>query len=473
MENSKMLLNVLKRNFLKKQLNYIPVKPSVSKFGYLLLALSLLIVAGCNEEDFVSDTNSQAEGRGAVGSTFVGSVYAMSNKLDENTIVAYGRNEDGTLSLIGEFPTGGIGGDFDGPEGLDPLISAYSLTKTQDNQYLLAANAGSNSITAFKINGDYSLTVSDIIGTNGTGPNSIAVRDRIVYVSNIDEDGNFNGEPDQEGSLTGFVLNRSGRFLPISRSNRSLGNRPSAVQFSPDGNFLVVASINAGSSTLASGSTDEIVVYAVNRGGILSDWPVSAATSTLPDNAEGRNLPSAIGFQIVGDNYVVVTEAREFQPNGTPPAFPLLQTGSVSTWQIQSDGSLTPINLDVLSGDGSSQGRTACWLDFSNDGSYFWVSNAIEAGLAAYSFNSGQIELINATAAQGTGAGDTTDPGSAFATTDGWIDLWVSDDGKYLYQLFGLDGTIGVFEINGSSLSFVEEVSGDLPVENTQGIVAI
>ncbi len=457
--------------FSGKGLSLKTVKSKTTRYGFLMLALAAML-AGCDDKEFQDEVGSDDA---VFGSTrrFVGSVYAMTNKLDGNTVVAYGRNEDGTLTLIGEYPTGGVGGDFDGPEGLDPLISAYALTKTEDNNYVLAANAGSNSITAFKVNADFSLTLSDVVATNGTGPNSIAIHDRFVYVSNIDEDGNFNGEPDQEGSLDGFVLNRSGRFLPIPRSSRSLKNRPAAVQFSPDGNFLVVSSINAGSSALESGSTDEIVVYAMTRRGLLSNEPVSAATSTLPDNAEGRNLPSAIGFQIVGDNYLVVTEAREFQPNGAPPAFGQLQTGSVSTWKIERDGALTPINLDVLSGDASNPGRTACWLDFSADGSYFWVSNAIEAGLAAFSFNNGQIELLDATASQGTGAGDTTDPGTAFATTDGWIDLWVSDDGKYLYQLFGLDGSIGVYEINGSGLNFVEEVSGDLPEQDTQGIVAI
>ena len=130
-------------------------------------------------------------------------------------------------------------------------------------------------------------------------------------------------------------------------------------------------------------------------------------------NAEGRNLPSAIGFQIVGDNVVVVTEAREFRPDGTPPVFPGLQDGSVSTWRLGTDGSLSAINLDVASGENNT-GRTACWLDFSDENTLF-VSNAIEAGLASFSFNDGEIELINQVAAQATGAtGNTTDGASAF-----------------------------------------------------------
>ena len=418
----------------------------------------------------------------------VGAVYAMSNGEGQvagnvqgpNSIIAYGQAEDGTLSMIGSFLTGGNGGDFDGGEGLDPLISAYAITKTNDNRFVLAVNAGSNTVTSMSVNDDYTLSINNTQPTGDIGPNSVAYVptnragiNGIVYVSNITRPEFLaQGEPAQQGSITGFWLLDSGQLVPIANSTRDLLNRPSAVQFSADGDFVVVASINSGSSALASNDENEVVVYTVNADGTLSDQPVSGATSTLRGNTEGRNLPSAIGFQIVGDNYLVVTEAREFRPDGTPPVFPGLQDGSVSTWQIETDGALTPINMDVASGENNT-GRTACWLDFSDENTFF-VSNAIEAGLASYSFDNGEIELLNQVAAQGTGAtGNTTDGASAFATTDGWIDLWISDDGRYLYQCYGLTGEVGVYEINGSELTLIQEVGGDLPTNNVQGIVSV
>lgn len=439
----------------------------------------LLTVAACNDDDLIIDQPDP---------DFVGAVYAMTNGSGQvagsvqgaNTIVGYGRNANGSLEPIGTFPTGGDGGDFDGGEGLDPLISAYALTKTVDNNFLLAVNAGSNTVSAFQVGQDYGLTATATVETNGVGPNSIAHLpsnqqgvNGLVYVSNITRpEFATAGEPAQQGSLMGYWLLDDGTLSPIDGAWRGLANRPSAVQFSPDGSYLVVSSINAGSSALATNDQNEIVVYTVNADGTLSADPTAGTTSTLRDNTDNRNLPSAIGFQIVGDNYVVVTEAREFQADGTPPAFPALQDGSVSTWQITAGGGLRAINLDVASGENNT-GRTACWLDFTNDGNTFFVSNAIEAGLAAYSFNNGQIELLDKTAAQGTGAtGNTTDPQLAFSTTEGWIDLWISDDGRNLYQLHGLGGTIGVYEINGSQLNFVENQQGQLPQSNVQGIVA-
>ncbi|MEM7205929.1 MAG: hypothetical protein AAF628_37085 [Planctomycetota bacterium] len=306
------------------------------------------------------------DGRPASRAT-TGGVFAMTNEFGGNRIAAYRRAADGMLSLVGLFPTGGDGAAFDGGEGLDPLISAYSLVLTEERggaRYMLAVNAGSNTITSLRVNADMSLTVVDEAPTNGVGPNSIAYRDDLVYVTNIDADGVFAGEPDQEGNMTGFRLGRGGQLQPLRNSTRALENRPSAVQFSPDGDLLVVASINAGSAALASGSTDELVVYRVRGNGRPSRAPVGAGTSTLPFNRERRNLPSAIGFEIVRDqgvDFVVVTEAREFQFDGAPPTLPRLQTGSVSTFELTGSGALVPVQLDVLAGDDLFDGeRTAC-----------------------------------------------------------------------------------------------------------------
>ena len=183
-------------------------------------------------------------------SPIVGGVYAMSNDFAGNTVVAYARRDNGMIEMLGEYATGGLGAAFDGGEGLDPLISAYALTITDDNQFILATNAGSNTISAFVVNPDMTLTLTSTVGTGGVGPNSITHREGLVYVSNIDADGVFTGEPDQEGSIMGFRLSDTGELTRIPGSRRVLRSRPSAVELSPDGRFLVIASINAGSVRL-------------------------------------------------------------------------------------------------------------------------------------------------------------------------------------------------------------------------------
>ena len=450
-----------------------------NKFIKGALAASLICSASAQVSFFQLqlDVINRFAGFSEGQSEFEGGVYAMANGEDRNSVVAYGRNADGTLELIGSFATGGRGAAFDGGEGLDPLISAYALEITPDKKHLLAVNAGSSTITAFKINADFSLTRTSEAFTFGVGPNSLAVGQRDIFVSNIDADGVFAGEPDQEGSLLGFRITRGGRLVANFSNYRLLGNRPSAVRTSPDGRNLLVTSINAGSSALASGSNDELVMFGLRRG-VLSSSAVATATSTEVNNPEGRNLPSAIGFEVVregGRQFAVVTEAREFRPDGAPPAFPALQTGSVSTWEIVRGRSLEPVQLDVIPDNRSiTDGeRTACWLAFSDDQEYFWVSNALDASLSTYSFDAGEIAVSEEIAAQGIGA-ESPDPAVAFGETQGWIDLDTSADGKYLYQLYGLSGTIGVFEVGANgSLELVEEVEGTLPETNTQGIVAL
>jgi len=405
-----------------------------------------------------------------------GGVFVMSNILEGNTIVGYSRAADGTLSRTGEFATGGLGGDFDGPEGLDPLISAYAIINTPDNEYLMAVNAGSDTVSVMRVNDDMTLELVDTESTAGVGPNSIAYNNGIVYVTNIDADGEFEGEPDQEGSIYGYTF-ENGDLTPIGGSRRDLKNRPAAVRFTPDGNYLLVTSINAGSAALASNDQDALVVFGIDSDGEPSEYPLDGITSTLRGNAEGRNLPSAIGFEVVNRSngtFAIVTEAREFRSEGEPPIFPGLQTGSVSTFRIDEGGSLSAGQLDLLAGQSATVGqRTACWIVMSPDGEYFWVSNALDSSISTYRFtdSSGNVELVEEVAAFGAQP-TSSDPATAFATTDGWIDLDISDDGNYIYQLFGLSGAVGVYQVNGGSLTLVDTVTGDLPEQNTQGIIA-
>jgi len=99
----------------------------------------------------------------------------------------------------------------------------------------------------------------------------------------------------------------------VSRSLRELNNRPAAVRFSPDGGTLLVTSINSGSNQLASADQDSIVAFTIDANGLPSENITGGATSTFQGNAENRNLPSAIGFEVTdrsNGTFAIVTEAR-------------------------------------------------------------------------------------------------------------------------------------------------------------------
>jgi 6-phosphogluconolactonase (cycloisomerase 2 family) len=377
---------------------------------------------------------------------------------------------------------------------LDPLISADSVIATDDNRFLLTVNAGSDTITSFAINSDFSLTKTSTISSGGIGPNSLAYSNGRVFVSNIDRDGlalgvagTTRGEPNDEGNVTGFSINNNGILTPLPNSTFSLDNRPADVGFSADGSKLIVSSITAGSAALpGENAANSISVLGLGDDGSVTGL-LGAATGTQVGNEAGRNLASAIDFDttvINGNEFVVVTEAREFNSEGAPPALPALQSGSVSVYQLNDDGSLTTTTDDFATGDATAipfadgNQLTACWIDFGADGTTFYVSNAITSSISSFELlEDGTLELIDVTAAEGISGfanGATTGP-EVFGTTDGFIDLDVSDDGEFLYQLEGLSGNIGVYsvDIDDASLTLLQEVSGFLPSIDTQGIVSV
>ncbi len=327
----------------------------VGKTAVALSAAASALLGACGGSDDDDPVLSAAG--------FSGAVYAGTNRVSGNSIVAFGRNPDGTLTPIADYQTGGLGGIFDGTtDGLDPLISEDTIVAV-DNRYVLAVNAGSNTIASLRINSDFSLSLIGTAPSGGVGPNSIACRNGLVYVANTDSDGVFTGPPDHRGNITGLRLDLgTGQLTPIANSTRELDNRPSDIEFSPNGAHLIVSSVNAGSTALPGSGGSELVVYGVQADGSLTSAPQSSASSTLRGNTAGRNLPTAIGFEAVevgGRTFVIVGEAREFFVSGAPAMLPMFQTASVSSWELNANGSLTARSQDVLTGPSLTTGPAA------------------------------------------------------------------------------------------------------------------
>ena len=91
-----------------------------------------------------------------------GAVFTMTNPTGAlNAVIMFDRDAHGVLTQVAgsPFPTGGNGGlSLSGPP--DPLMSQGSLMLTKDGKWLLALNAGSNSISVFKVGND-KLTLVD------------------------------------------------------------------------------------------------------------------------------------------------------------------------------------------------------------------------------------------------------------------------------------------------------------------------
>ena len=122
----------------------------------------------------------------------------MSNAAAGNAVLTFFRLPDGRLVPAGSTPTGGHGsGSGLGNQG--------GLVLTQNERWLLAVNAGSDTVTVFEV-GHLGLRRRDVQPSGGSQPISIATHRNLVYVLNALSD-----------SIAGFRLTKHGTLEPHSR----------------------------------------------------------------------------------------------------------------------------------------------------------------------------------------------------------------------------------------------------------------
>jgi 6-phosphogluconolactonase len=103
-------------------------------------------------------------------------VYALTNEPTGNRLAVFARDGRGMLAPAGFVPTGGLGvGTNTENQG--------GITFSDDRQFLYAVNPGDNTITVFSLNPRGPVPVQRI-RSGGQLPNSLAVRDDLLYVLN-------------------------------------------------------------------------------------------------------------------------------------------------------------------------------------------------------------------------------------------------------------------------------------------------
>ena len=182
-------------------------------------------------------------------------VFVQTDNTAGNQVVAYDRASDGTLTLAATYNTGGLGGQLVG-SAVDHLASQGSLAFDARHNSLIAVNAGSNTISLFKVDGN-ALHLRQVISSGGTFPVSVTAYNNIVYVLNA-RDG---------GSIQGYRYD-DGRLELVRHWNRPLGldstltpeftHSPGQVAFSPDGSQLLVTT---------KANTHSIDVFAISDSG--------------------------------------------------------------------------------------------------------------------------------------------------------------------------------------------------------------
>jgi DNA-binding beta-propeller fold protein YncE len=328
-------------------------------------------------------------------------VFVQTDNPAGNTIVAYTRTSDGGLQQAGSYPTGGNGGQTNGSV-VDHLSSEGSLAYDRQAGLLYAVNAGSNTITVFRVRGDQ-LFRTQILSSGGQFPVSITFHGSQVFVLNA-----WGG-----GSIAGF-LQFGGNLIPVPAWTRDLGlgtssttiftGTPGQVGFTPDGSQLMVTTKNA---------TDSVDVFADGLFGPSAEPVVTSLPGTIP-----------FGFTFDAYGHLALAETG---------------AGAIVTFAIAPDGTLTQL------GSAATGQAATCWITASPAGTLY----ASNAGSASESTLATEPDgAITQLAVTPTDAGTT--------------DAVVSSDGQYLYVQAGKDGNVDAYQI-GSGGSLTETGSVTVP----------
>src|SRR5262245_29468920 len=110
------------------------MKVNLSSLAYAFLAATQW--SSSANAQIPSDTPAQSQ-----------AVYAMTNDAADSRILVYGRNSNGLLTFQRSVSTHGRGSGG----MIDPLESQGSVVLSQDGSFLFTANAGSGTITTFRV----------------------------------------------------------------------------------------------------------------------------------------------------------------------------------------------------------------------------------------------------------------------------------------------------------------------------------
>lgn len=343
----------------------------------------------------------------------IGVAYSMTNDAESNEIIAFSQHCDGTLTRMAAYSTGGSG---TGEQIVDPLGSQGSIIVSCDGCFLFAVNAGSNSISSFRIRHG-SLNLVDVEPSNGVRPNSLASFNNLLYVTNA-------GDPPNNiaSNVTGFRVRRDGTLIPIPGSTKPLSTvnaQPSCVVFSPHGHKIVVSEQN----------TNTLSTFRVNSDGTLTGPAVNSSSGIAP-----------FGSVFLCRGLLLVAEAG---------------SGALSSYTANPDGTLNVISASVKNFQ-----TATCWVSASPCERFAYTSNTGSHTIATYRINKDgtlAVDNVEYSTRNGTGAP---------------IDSAVNNCRCFLYVLNGNEGSISVFRIEkDGSLTLLQVLTDTgLPELGAQGM---
>ena len=371
--------------------------------GLVLLGLAAAAVAASGVVPAAASASAQA-------SPVVGHVYVNDNTAGANTIGAFDRHADGTLTpqAGSPFAAGGAGTGAG-------LASQGALQISPDGRFLVAADAGSNQISVLRIrgNGSLKLVPGGVVPSGGVLPVSIAIHGDLVYVANSGSGGS---------NYTGFRLHHSGRLAPIAGSAVALpdGSQPGDVLFNGDGTKLAGTRVG----------TSQIDSFTVGPGGLLTAAPGS------PFPAQGLG-PFGSQFRPTNPDQLFVSNAHNAGAG----------SGTVSAFSDAADGTLAPIGSSPF----ADLQTAPCWVEISHNGRFLFTVNTGSGSISRYRItHGGALILLGSTAVKASGG-------------VGAVDARLSPDGRTLYVDESKIGAVGALAVHGGGLTELASSPVSLP----------
>jgi 6-phosphogluconolactonase len=354
------------------------------------------------------------------GSPVVGHVYVNDNTKETNTIGAFDRHADGTLTpLAGSpFPAGGTGTG-------SGLAEQGAIQITSDGRFVIAVDAGSNQVSVLRIHPDGSLSLVShgVVSSGGALPDSVAVFGNLVYVAN-------SGTGD--ANYTGFRFGFNGRLFSIPGSTVSLASNaaPADVLFNGTGTKLIGTEV--GTSLIDS--------FTVGFDGRLTKAPGS------PFTAQGLG-PFGSEFRPTNPDQLFVSNAHNTAPD----------SGTISAYTDSQDGTLTSIGASPF----ADKQMAPCWIEITHDGQFLFTVNTGSGAISRFSIApDGSLTLLGSTPVGQTGG-------------VGAVDARLSPDGGFLYVDESRIGKVGTFAVNGGNLTELSTSPFPLPAGATPAGIAV
>jgi 6-phosphogluconolactonase (cycloisomerase 2 family) len=400
--------------------------------------------------------------------TALGCLYVQTNE-DQNRIIHFVRGEDGTLTEVERLPTGGAGsGTFN--YRADPraiiLEGAQRLVLTPDRRFLFAVNNLDNSVSSLGVGEEGKLTLLDVKPTGNVVSGMTGTAKSLAYSSSsgtlyvlhtigpdhirlisVDSDGMLTARPE---AYTAVPADKPGRITTM-------------LTLAPDEQFLLVGS---SIDEAPAANPDGNPILSVERNGvphsIFSNAPDPDGLAVFSRDEHG-----ALGqpmFQDGGGSSPWCPLFLHHRPNQFVIA--LATADAVSLARLEPDGMVTPgpaVQADTSTGHGFP-----CWMSMTPDDRLVFATMTGHSYITSWRLEGNALSVARDPACPKVpGDGTFRDLGGTVGS--GPIDMWMTPDGSYLYQIYPNASKIIGYAVQ-SDGALIEVSSADIPYNSAHSL---